>query len=67
MPYPNDRRKNADDLVDEALSPEFLAMLLACGGEVREGDRAVLREVSTDRRAGRRRSDPPSSGSEQTA
>ena len=38
MPYPNDRRRGARD-GDEALLPEFLAVLMACGGEVRASDR----------------------------
>jgi hypothetical protein len=57
MPYPNDRRK-ADKLGDEALSPEYLAMLVACGGEVRQGDRsALLRSTDERRNYGRRRDD----------
>ena len=58
MPYPNDRRKNppaTDDV--ETLSPEYLAMLVACGGEVRSEDRAVLREAAGERRYGRRKGD----------
>ncbi|MEO8525394.1 MAG: hypothetical protein ABI460_11795 [Caldimonas sp.] len=57
MPYPNDRRKKAYELDDEALSPEYLAMLVACGGEVRTADRAALREAETERRYGRRKDD----------
>ena len=38
MPYPNDRRKHQAE-ADEVLSPEYLAMLIACGGEVRAADR----------------------------
>ena len=37
MPYPNDRRKHQAE-ADEVLSPEYLAMLIACGGEVRAAD-----------------------------
>lgn len=58
MPYPNDRRKNppgADDV--ETLSPEYLAMLVACGGEVRSEDRALLRGAGSERRYGRRKGD----------
>ena len=66
MPYPNDRRKNppgADDV--ETLSPEYLAMLVACGGEVRSGDRAALREAGSERRYGRRKGDiDPTAGGE---
>jgi len=66
MPYPNDRRKSSGDDDGEALSPEYLAMLVACGGDVREGDRAALRGADGERRYGRRKGDvqtPP--GSEQ--
>ena len=34
------RRARAEN--DEALSPELVALLLVCGGEVREGDRELL-------------------------
>lgn len=66
MPYPNDRRKNAPDGdSSEALSPEFLAMLVVCGGEVRSEDRAALREAGNERRYGRRKGDvAPTVGSE---
>ncbi len=63
MPYPNDRRKSAPDGEAETLSPEFLAMLVACGGEVREGDRAALTHADGERRYGRRKGDPVGSGS----
>ena len=55
MPYPNDRRKSEADS-DDALSPEFLAVLMACGGEVRAGDRATMAEAER-RQFGRRKSD----------
>ena len=52
-----ERRKTARG-PDEALSPEFLAVLEVCGGEIRESDRPVLaerRKPETDN--GRRISD----------
>ena len=54
MPYPNERRKHAAD-PDDVLSPEFLAMLVACGGEVRAEDRPTMPGTGTERR--RRRAD----------
>jgi hypothetical protein len=54
MPYPNDRRKNARDGNDEALSPEYLAMLVVCGGEVRASDRAALPQGVIKRRSASR-------------
>jgi len=59
MPYPNDRRKDGDDRDEAFLSPEYLAMLVACGGEVRAGDRAVLRKAGMEPRPGRRKDDLP--------
>ena len=57
MTYPNDRRKHEPEAV-EMLSPEYLAMLLACGGEVRAEDRSSLSSPQgQDRR--RRRDDGP--------
>ena len=35
-------RRKADRSADEELSPEYLALLEVCGGEIREGDRAAL-------------------------
>lgn len=55
MPYPNDRRKSEADS-DDAVSPEFLAVLVACGGEVRAGDRPPMPEAER-RQFGRRKSD----------
>lgn len=57
MQYPNDRRKNAPGSDEEVLSPEFLAMLVVCGGEIRQGDRDVLTQADGGRRHGRRKSD----------
>ena len=47
---------------DDALSPEILALLVTCGAEIREGDRAALalgrgHEVPDRRRQDRRRGD----------
>ena len=56
VPYPNDRR-NRGRAADEPLSPEYLAMLVACGGEVRKGDRTVLTEAGGGRRPARRADD----------
>ena len=63
MQYPNDRRKSAPEGDDEVLSPEFLAMLVVCGGEVREGDRATLTNADGERRSGRRKTDQVGSAS----
>ena len=35
-------RRQSERRVDEPVSPEFLRILEICGGELREGDRAVL-------------------------
>jgi hypothetical protein len=35
-------RRKADRTADEELSPEYLALLEICGGEIRESDRAAL-------------------------
>lgn len=56
MPYPNDRRKQSID-PDESLSTEFLAILVACGGEVRAGDKPGVSEAKVDRRRRRRAGD----------
>ena len=61
MPYPNDRRKNQVE-ADEVLSPEYLAMLIACGGEVRAADRDAARGAQMERRHGRRKDDLPLPG-----
>ena len=37
-------RRQADPKPDDDLSPEYLALLEVCGGEIRAGDRAVLAE-----------------------
>jgi hypothetical protein len=55
-----ERRKTSRG-ADEALSPEYLAVLEVCGGEIRETDRAALEErrhpgTDNGRRIGDRRS-----------
>ena len=35
-------RRHADRNNDEEFSPEYLALLEVCGGEIRAGDRAIL-------------------------
>jgi len=37
-------RRQADPKPDEDLSPEYLALLEVCGGEIRASDRAALAE-----------------------
>lgn len=37
-------RRQADPDTEEDLSPEYLALLEVCGGEIRASDRAVLAE-----------------------
>ncbi|MDQ6639418.1 MAG: hypothetical protein M3Z15_07090 [Pseudomonadota bacterium] len=39
-----DRRRADRRSSDEDLSPEYLALLAVCGGEIRASDRAVLAE-----------------------
>ena len=58
LPYPNDRRKHRAD-PDEVLSPEYLAMLIACGGEVRVADRDAHGQRRMEQRHGRRKDDLP--------
>lgn len=43
----DDRRDNRRQ-VREELSPEFLAVLVLCGGEIRESDRAALAQRDGD-------------------
>ncbi len=50
----HDRRHASDDL-----SPEYLAMLVLCGGEVRESDRAELPEQLKSTNATTRALDRP--------
>ena len=63
QPYPNDRRKHRAD-PDEVLSPEYLAMLIACGGEVRAGDHDLPRPRAMEQRHGRRKDDLPLPGTD---
>ena len=58
MPYPNDRRKHQAE-ADEVLSPEYLAMLIACGGEVRASDHDLTSPRQMQQRHGRRKDDLP--------
>ncbi len=48
MTEPTERRRaerrQADPEADEDLSPEYLALLEVCGGEIRATDRAALAE-----------------------
>ena len=48
MTEPTERRRaerrQADPEADEDLSPEYLALLEVCGGEIRATDRATLAE-----------------------
>ena len=37
-------RRKAERVAEDALPPEFLAVLAACGGEIRESDKPVLQE-----------------------
>lgn len=58
MPYPNDRRKHRPE-GDEVLSPEYLAMLIASGGQVRASDHEAAREQPQSQHYGRRKDDLP--------
>ena len=50
-------RRLADRDSDDALSPEILALLVTCGGEIRESDRAALPEGRIDSVPDRRHHD----------
>lgn len=50
-------RRLADRDSDDALSPEILALLVTCGGEIRESDRAALPEGRMDSVLDRRHHD----------
>ena len=45
-------RRKTSGIAEDALSPEYLAVLAVCGGEIRESDKTVLAE--------RRQSEPDS-------
>ena len=45
-------RRKASRVAEDALSPEYLAVLAVCGGDIRESDKIVLAE--------RRRPEPDS-------
>jgi hypothetical protein len=51
---PERERRKSGRSAEEAVSPEYLALLALCGGEVREGDRPSLEKR---RKAGGRSSD----------
>ncbi len=62
MTHQVERRKTSRG-ADEALSPEYLAVLEVCGGEIRQTDRAALEErrhpqADNGRRIGDRRQGP---------
>ena len=50
MSQPTERRR-PDRKPEDELSPEYLAVLEICGGEIRESDRALLRALRTPPRA----------------
>lgn len=58
MPYPNDRRKHRPE-GEEVLSPDYVAMLIAAGGEVRASDLDAARERRQNQGYGRRKDDLP--------
>ena len=54
-------RRKSNRAAEDALSPEFLAVLAVCGGDIRESDKPALTErrrpeTDTGRRLGDRRS-----------
>ena len=56
-------RRKASRAAEDALSPEFLAVLAVCGGEIRESDKTALAErrkpePDSGRRVSDRRSIP---------
>jgi len=58
VPYPNDRRKHRPE-GEEVLSTDYVAMLIAAGGEVRSSDLDASRERLQTRQYGRRKDDLP--------
>lgn len=51
MPNTEDRR-SPEHTGDDEFSPEYLAMLVVCGGEVRDSDWSVLPEALATRHFG---------------
>lgn len=51
MPDPGDRR-SPEHTSDTEFSPEYLAMLVVCGGNVRDSDWSVLPEALVTRHFG---------------
>jgi hypothetical protein len=51
MPHPEDRR-SPEHTSDDEFSPEYLAMLVVCGGKVRDSDWSVLPEALVTRHFG---------------
>ena len=49
-------RRQSERRADEPVSPEFLRVLELCGGELRQGDRAVLGSSEARGAGDRRRS-----------
>ncbi len=62
---PQIERRRAERRADESPSPEYLALLEVCGGEIRASDRALLAEWR--RAAGTGESGAPPAQSEVTA
>ncbi len=53
-------RRRSNRVAEDALSPEYLAVLAVCGGEIRESDKPVLAERRRpEPESGRRVSDRP--------
>jgi hypothetical protein len=51
-------RRKANRVAEDALPPEYLAVLAVCGGEIRESDKPVLEERRRpEQSSGRRLSD----------
>ena len=57
MQLSHERRKGNRRIAKDELSPEFLAMLVVCGGKVRNGDREVQTDEAVEQRHGRRAED----------
>ena len=59
---PRIERRRIDLALDDGLSPEALALLASCGGEIRESDQAVISKASLGQAADRRIGDRPGEG-----